>query len=217
MKRALKCIWRTNNCIKSRFSVISGSKTNIVTPYLYMCIKIILFMCVSVSAVLSWTWRASLPVVVLLQLWWTVTVGLLPPPPRAHLTPAAGISATCCSTPARTWPSTSADCTWTDSAAGSVCVCMLYVLQNMYQKYIFSGFLFEANAFDGQSIILTLLTVCTPVSCRFSCVFGKAVRCITHHPPVKVGSRDTCCHTAETNLSRSASSLHRHMQIFVLI
>lgn len=30
----------------------------------------------------------------------------------------------------------------------SVCACLFYVLQNMYQKYIFSGLLFEAYAFD---------------------------------------------------------------------
>ncbi len=42
---------------------------------------------------------------------------------------------------------------------------------------------------------------------RFSCVFGKAVRCITHRPPVRAGCRDTCCHTVETNHLRSA---HKH-------
>lgn len=54
---------------------------------------------------------------------------------------------------------------------------------------------------------------------RFSCVFGKAVRCITHHPPVRAGFRDTCCHTAVTNRSRSASSLHTHRckQIYIYI
>lgn len=102
--------------------------------------KIIMFMCVSVSAVLSWTWRASHPAVALRQLWWTVTVGCLPPPLRAHLTPAAGISATCCSTPARTWLSTSAGCTWTDSAAGSVCVHACFMYYKTFLRLILLAF-----------------------------------------------------------------------------
>lgn len=50
--------------------------------------------------------------------------------------------------------------------------------------------------------VKVLNSTCVCVSYRCLCVCGRAVRCTTHHPPVRAGCRDTCWPTVETSHSR---------------
>lgn len=56
-------------------------------------------------------------------------------------------------------------------------------------------------------------SVCGPHRCSYVC--GRAARSTTRRPPVKVGSRDTCWHTAGTSRSRWQNS-DVHSQLLAL-